>query len=346
MAKFCIGVSSKLNKADGSPAFPGYDISPLQRHDDLDVAMFDGVPELPAETLASYDAMILLGEHVFASNIPAGGRLIHIARMGVGYDTLDVPALTANDIVLTITPGAVRRPMAVATLTLLLALAGRLFDKDRITRGGPNGWARRLDMHGSGLIGRTLGLFGVGNIGAEVLRLARPLDMRFIAHDPYLDPAQAKALDVEPVSSDDIFAQSDFVSLNCPLTPETHHLVNDRTLDLMRPTAYLINTARGGIVDQAALCRALAERRIAGAGLDVLDPEPSASDEPLNSLDNVIMAPHALGWTDQLWAAMADINCAAILAVKDGQVPENVVNPEVLERPGFKDKLAAHARSS
>ena len=345
MNKFRVGASSSLYKADGALAFPGYDLTSLESDSGIDSSLFEAKRELPPTTLADFDAMILLGEQVLARNIPADGRLLHIARMGVGYDTLDVPALTANDIVLTITPDAVRRPMAVATLTFLLALAGRLFDKDRITRGGPEGWARRLDMHGTGLIGRTLGMIGVGNIGADALRLAKPLEMRYIAHDPYLDAAQATALDVELVSLDEVFARADFVSLNCPLTAETHHLVNERTLGLMRPTAYLINTARGGVVDQAALYRALHDGRIAGAGLDVLDPEPSALDEPLNTLDNVIMAPHALGWTDQMWAAMARINCEDILAVRRGMAPANVVNQDVLERPGFKAKLAARANS-
>ena len=159
-----------------------------------------------------------------------------------------------------------------------------------------------IDIWALGLVGRTLGAIGIGNIGAELFRLAKPFDMEFVAHDPFADKKVAAELGIELVSLEDVFRRADVLSVNCPLTPETRHLVNAERLALMKPTAYLINTARGPIVDQKALTKVLQERRIAGAGLDVLESEPPDPADPILKLDNVILAPHALCWTDQCFA--------------------------------------------
>lgn len=336
---YTVGLPRSLFRSDGSANFPSYDLSALADEAAVDVSYFEGASPVAATSVAGFDSIVLLGERMIAESFPVDGRLLHIARMGVGYDTVDVDACTANDVVLTITPDAVRRPMAVATMAFMLALATNMFTKDRLTRQGPNGWQDRTYHHGCGLTGRVLGIVGLGNIGADVARLARPLDMRIVAHDPYIDPAKAEGLGVELVALDDLFAMADFVSLNCPLTPETRHLADARRLGLMKPTAFLINTARGPVADQAALVDVLSARRIAGAGIDVLDPEPSAADEPLHALDNVILAPHALGWTDEMFATMASVNEAAMRSLMAGDHPDNVVNPEVLSRAGFQSKL-------
>ena len=345
MTAYRVGLPTSLKRADGSAHFPSYDVSPLAS-EGCELAAFASTGLLPAETVSGFDSLILLGERFTAASVPADRRLLHIARMGVGYDTVDTAACTANDIVLTITPEAVRRPMAVACLTLLLALTGRLFAKDHLTRQGPEGWAERTRYHGLGLIGRTLGVVGLGNIGAEFVRLARPLEMNVMACDPFVDAETAEALGVELVDLETLFRESDVVSLNCPLTEETHHLADTRLIGLMKPTAYLLNTARGPVVDQSALYEALSMGRIAGAGLDVLDPEPSVYAEPLHALDNVILAPHALGWSDQMFATMAAVNMAAVRAIREGRVPANVVNPAVLERPGFQARLATRSQTA
>ncbi len=346
MNDYRIGLTSGLWRADGAPEFPSYDLSPLGDEPGVVLTRFPASPHLPAAALAGLDAVVLLGERLDGDSLPGDGRLTHVARMGVGYDTVDVAACTAADIVLTITPDAVRRPMAVASLGYLLAITGKLLIKDRMTRRGPEGWAERTRHHGMGLTGRTLGIVGLGNIGLEFARLAAPLEMRMIGHDPYADPARARELGIEPVDLDTLFRVSDVVSLNCPLTEGTRHLVNAERLAQMKPEAYLINTARGPVVDQPALVAALRTGVIAGAALDVQETEPSPADEPLHALDNVILAPHALGWTDELWANMARINAADMRAILRGEPPENAVNPEVFERPGFRAKLARLAGRS
>lgn len=341
MAQFRIGVSaSLLGKGEGAP-FPTYDVTWMHDDPDIEVVALPAESPLPSQALAELDAAILLGERISAESLAGSKRLSLFCRMGVGYDTLDIPACSAADVAVTITPPGVRRPMAVAILTLLLALATNLLHKDRITRGGKPGWRELLNYHGTGLVGRTFAQIGIGNIGAEAMRLVAPLGFRRIAHDPYIDPKVAEELGVELVSLEDAFRQADFMSVSCPLNDETRHLVNAERLALMKPSAFLINTSRGPVVDQRALYEVLKDRRIAGAGLDVFDPEPPEADDPILKLDNVVLTPHALGFSDQMFATMSEVNRAAINAVRAGQNPEHTVNGDVLARDGFKSKLVA-----
>jgi D-3-phosphoglycerate dehydrogenase len=289
-----------------------------------------------------FDALLVLGPRVTAATLDGSQRLALIARFGVGYDTVDTTACTRNDILLTITPSGVRRPVAASAMTLLLALAHRLPEKDRLTREGR--WGEKLNYMGTGTTGRTLGVIGLGNIGREVLKLAAPWDMRHVAFDPFLSPDAAKAAGAELLSLEALLEQSDFVCICCSLSPETHHLLNADRLARMKPTAYLINVARGPIVDQPALTRLLEERRIAGAGLDVFEREPIDVDDPLLKLDNVILAPHAICWTDELFRGIGESCCRSILDVAAGRVPKDVVNREAIERSGLREKLARFAR--
>ena len=341
MSRFRIALSSDFLRPDGSPAYPMFDLSPLENDPDIDffyAPVVDNV--VPASSLGDTDALILLGARFTEESVPEGDRLSMVARFGVGYDNVDVAACTDNAIAVVITPDGVRRPVAVAVLTFILALAGKLFVKDRLTRAGPDGWAERATHMGTGLVGLTLGQLGIGNIGAEVFRVARPLDMTYIAHDPFVDPAVAPELGVELVSLDDLFRRSDFLSISCPLNDETRGLVGERLIGLMKPTASLINTARGPVVDQAALTRALTNGVIAGAGLDVFEDEPTSSDETLATLDNVILTPHALCWTDQCFAGNGAADVRAALAVKRGEEPSGIVNREICGHDRWQRRLA------
>jgi D-3-phosphoglycerate dehydrogenase len=331
MSAFRVAIDGDFIKPDGSPAYPDFDLGPLHANGDIAVEHVALGKVASAKALEGFDALVLLANRFAPESVPADGRLRIVARFGVGYDTVDVDACTKAGIALTITPDGVRRPVAVAIITLMLALAGKLFIKDRLTRQGPAGYAQRSAHMGVGLIGRTLASVGIGNIGAELFRLAKPFDMRFIAHDPYAKPETARELGVTLVDLETVFREGDFVTINCPLMPETHHLVNAQRLALMKPTAYLINTARGPIVDQRAITETLQAGRIAGAGLDVQEREPPDVDDPLLKLDNVILAPHALCWTDQCFAGIGASAVASVLDVAGKRVPRGLVNRTVLQ---------------
>ena len=343
MSAFRVALSGDFRKPDGSPAFPEMDLGPLEQQPNLELVYLENEDVIGPGQLEEIDALILLAHRISAESFPGNKRLSLIARFGVGYDGVDVPACTANACALVITPDGVRRPVAVSILALLFALTGKLIVKDRIARRGPDGWAEKVDHTGMGLVGRTLGALGIGNIGAELFRLAAPFGMRFIAHDPYADPALATELGIELVGLDDVFRQADFVSVSCPLSDATHHLVNADRLALMKPTAYLINTARGPIVDQAALTRVLQEGRIAGAGLDVLEQEPPDPADPILQLDNTIITPHALCWTDQMFEGNGAADVKAVLDVMAGRVPTGIVNREIVDSPGWQARLASYA---
>jgi phosphoglycerate dehydrogenase-like enzyme len=300
----------------------------------------EGGEELTAEQVSPYDAVILLAPNVGAATLEGTDRLALISRFGVGYDNVDVEACTRNGVILTITPEGVRRPVAASILTLLLALSHRLLVKDRIARGGH--WDEKLDHMGVGLTGKTLGSIGLGNIGREMFALAKPLGMRHLAHDPYATSETVAESGAELVDLESLLGVSDFVAVNCALTPETRHLVDAGRLGLMKESAYLINTARGQIVDQAALTEALREGRIAGAGLDVFEEEPADPDDEIFTLPNVICAPHALAWTDELALGNGRSACESVLEVAAGRIPKNVVNHDVIDTPLLQDKLAGY----
>ena len=344
MTQFRVGLSADFMKADGSPAFSSFDLSPLDDDPRIDwsyVAVTDG--RITAVDMEGYDALILLAAGFDADSFPSDDRLSLIARFGVGYDTVDVEACDENNVALVITPNGVRRPVAVSILTLILALSSKLLGKDRIARQGPDGWANRADYMGQGLIDLTLGSIGIGNIGAEMFRLAMPLGMKFIAHDPYADPSTAKELGIELVDLQDVFRRADYLTVNCPLTDETTGLVNADHLTLMKPSAHIINTARGQIVDQAALYAALTSGTIAGAGLDVFEDEPNDAADPLFQLDNVVVTPHALCWTDQCFAGIGLDDITAVKAVLNGEPPIGIVNRKITNNPVWLKKLSAHA---
>ncbi|WP_119270160.1 NAD(P)-dependent oxidoreductase [Taklimakanibacter deserti] len=339
-APFRVALSGDFKKADGSPTYPDFDLGPLTSAPNVEMAFLEPKNPLRAEQLEDFDALILLAHRFTQDSVPKSGRLAAVARFGVGYDTVDVPALSKAGIALVITPDGVRRPVAVSIITLMLALTGKLMIKDKLTREAAAGFAKRSDHMGVGLVGRTLGSVGIGNIGAEMFRMAKPFDMKFIAHDPFADRQVAAELGIELVSLEDVFRKADIVSVSCPLTSETHHLVNAERLGLMKPTAYFINTARGPIVDQKALTKVLQDRKIAGAGLDVLEQEPPDADDPILKLDNVILAPHALCWTDQCFAGNGAADVKAVLDIQKGLEPRGIVNRDVLKHPDWQRRLA------
>jgi D-3-phosphoglycerate dehydrogenase len=339
---FKVGITRDFLKADGTI---GWGDIGLQRLDDAPNLEWEFLPErtrvLSADHLRGYDALALLGPRVTAETLDGLDRLALIARFGVGFDNIDIDACTAHGVVVTNAPDGVRRPMASATMTMILALSHRLFDKDRLTRSA-DGWQRKLDFMGYGLTGKTLGFIGLGNIGQEVARLTAPFGVRRIASDPYLDPAKAAAVNTDLVDLDTLLREADFVITLCQLTPETRHLLNAERLALMKPTAFLISMARGPIVDQQALANALRSGQIRGAAMDVFEQEPIDPNDPILALDNVIVTPHALCWTDEMARSVGGSVIDSILAVASGNTPKFMVNPHVVNQPAFQHKLIGY----
>ncbi|MGH2614094.1 MAG: NAD(P)-dependent oxidoreductase [Thermomicrobiales bacterium] len=309
----------------------------------LEVAFLDDdKPVVTPDQIRDFDAVITGESRWPAASFQGVERLAGIAYWGVGYDGIDIEAATNADVMVAIAAPAARRPMAEAILTFMLALSKNLLSKDRLTRAGH--WAATTRNNGILLRDRVIGLIGVGNIGSDLVTLLQPFaPARLIAFDPYLSPERATALGVELTSLGTLLRESDFVSVTCPLTDETRHMLGEAQFRLMKPTAYFINAARGGIVDQPALVRALAEGWIKGAGLDVFEPEPPAPDDPLLTMDNVIVTAHCLGWTDELSQANSVEDCKAVVNIYHGRPPDYVVNPAVLERPGLQAKLRRFA---
>lgn len=337
--KFRVGVTRDFLKPDGSPGFGEIGLDLLDGDARVEWEyLAENCDEVPADVADRYDALLVLAPKITAATQDGCRRLMLISRFGVGYDNVDVAACTRNGVLLTITPDGVRRPVAVSALAFLLALSHRMFAKDRLIREGR--WAEKLDFMGIGLTGRTLGIIGLGNIGREVCTLARPFEMRHVAHDPYASVESAAECGATLMELDELLRVSDFVVICCALTESTRHLLDARRLSLMKPTAYLINVARGPIVDQRALTRILQEGQIAGAALDVFEQEPIDPDDPLLSLENVILAPHAICWTDELFLRNGQEACRNILDVAHGRIPTHVVNRDVIERPEFREKLA------
>jgi D-3-phosphoglycerate dehydrogenase len=325
---FKLGIVRDVLNAAGEPSFGRAALEVLKGNPRLEWEYTaESVKEITPELASCYDGLYVNSSRVSAATVARGDRRVRIiARHGVGYDSVDVPALTAKGVVLTNTPLAIRRPVAVATLTLLFALAGRLFAKDRITRAGR--WAERNDLMGKGLVGRTLGIVGGGGIGQELLRVSAPFGMRRIVADPYANEAALRALDASLVPLDRLMGESDFVVVACLLTDETRHLIGAKQFALMKPDAYFINVARGPIVDEPALIGALRECRIAGAALDVFEQEPVDPANPLLGMDNVIVTPHALCWTDECFHAIATSGLQSVVDFSLGRRPAHIVNPE------------------
>ena len=253
--KFTIGVSRQLLNEDLTAVIPEFDFTPLLENPAVELTALAAVGggDLSAEDIAHLDAVVLFLERVTSNTVSSESRTTVFARYGVGFDTLDVDACNDAGIAIAIAPDGVCRPVATTVIALMLALSLNLLKKDELVRSGAASWASKSDFNGMGLVGRTLGIVGLGNIGAEVARLAAPFGMNLIAHDPLISNDQAESVGVQRVSLQEVFSQSDVLSLNCPLNPETRHLVDEKHLALMKPTSYLINTARGPVVDEKAL---------------------------------------------------------------------------------------------
>jgi phosphoglycerate dehydrogenase-like enzyme len=333
MEKLKVGLTRDLLNPDGEPSFGREALGLLDRCPSLDWEWIpESIREITPDIAARYDAIHINGPRVTRESITRGDRKVKLfARHGVGYDSVDVAACTERGILVTNAPLGVRRPVAVMTMTFVLALSQKLMLKQTLAR--ENRWSERQQNLGDGLVGRTLGVIGAGSIGREILRLARPFNLELLAADPHVDPLEIELLGARPVALDALLRDADYVAVACLLNAATHHLIDARALALMKPSAYFINVARGPIVDEQALIAALQSGAIAGAGLDVFEQEPPAPDNPLLAMDNVIATPHSLCWTDQCFGGLGASAIQSIVDLAERRVPMYVVDRKALDHP-------------
>ncbi|MGJ4935133.1 hydroxyacid dehydrogenase [Bradyrhizobium sp. HKCCYLRH3083] len=307
----------------------------LAARDDVEMIEF---PNL----ISAADFSVLLASHAPVHGVALGatrfgepelvaaGDMKVVTRIGVGFDAVDVPALSRHKVPLMVAGTANSPSVAEQALFMMLTLAKRANEMHAMVKDGT--WGSRLGVLPFDLYGKTVLIIGFGRIGTRTAKRCLAMEMQVLVYDPYKPAADITAAGCEPVTDlDAALPRADFVSIHCPKTPETIGLFNAARLRLMKPTAYLINTARGGLVDEAALYDALVSGRLAGAGLDVFEQEPPPVGHALHMLPNVIMAPHVAGVTREAVDRMSEQTARNILSVLDGEpIRQNVINQDVL----------------
>lgn len=337
-AQFNVVLTADFYDSAGTPRYSDLGLDTFSGSDHIRVARIpEHRAEITADQLAGQHAALVLSPRVTAGSLAGCDDLLVISRFGVGYDSVDIAACTAHDVLVTITRGAVDRPVAEATIGWMLALTHRVLQKDHLVRTGK--WDERSRHMGCELRDRTLGVIGLGGIGRKLVELLQGFGMRPpIAFDPYAPPAAFEQTGVRQVALEELLSTADFVSLHCPLNENTRGLIGAEQLRLMKPDAYLLNLARGGIVDEDALYDALAGRLIAGAALDCFENEPVITPHRLGELENVLLAPHSIAWTEELFRDIGRTACQSILDLSQGRRPQGAVNPEVFDSETFHRK--------
>lgn len=283
------------------------------------------------KNIKGMDALLcMLSDKIDAEVMDVAPSLKVITTYSVGYDHIDITEATKRGIYVTYTPGVLTDATADFAWTLILATARRIVEYDKFVREGKwkIGWSPTF-MLGRDVHGKTLGIVGLGRIGSAVARRAKGFGMKILYHNTKRSPEKEKELDVEYRSLESLLKESDIVSLHVPLNDTTRNMIGEKQLKLMKPTAYLINTSRGAVIDEAALIKALKEKWIAGAGLDVFVKEPIDPNNPLLKLDNVVLAPHMASAGFETRYKMAEITAKDLLAVLNGEAPLYLVNPDV-----------------
>ena len=310
-------------------------IDRLRREFEVELNSEDRI--LPKQELIAHlrnkdGALTLLTDAIDLEVLESTPRLKAVANFAVGFNNVAVDSATKLGVVITNTPGVLTETTADFAWTLLMAAARRVVEADKFARAGKfKAWGPKMFL-GYDIYGKTLGLVGLGRIGQAVARRAAGFNMRVVFHDPESIPDRIiKELGVTRLPFDELLRVSDFISLHVPLFPETHHLLNDHTFALMKPTCIVINTSRGPVVDEKALVRAVRDGKIAGAGLDVFEREPEIEPE-LFAMENVILAPHIASASHETRLRMCMMAADNLIAALKGERPPNLVNPQVWDK--------------
>lgn len=314
---------------------PEENIEELRKHFDVEVNRDDRAlsKEELKEKLKGKDGVVSLLTDTIDGEVldAAGSQLKIVANYAVGFNNFDLAAATERGVILTNTPGVLDEATATLTFTLLLSMARRIPEADKFLRDGKwKGWAPMFFI-GLDVGGKTLGIAGLGRIGKNVARKAKGFDMKIVYTDVCRNEEFEKQVGAAFVDKETLLKESDFLTLHVPLVPETHHYIGEKELKMMKKTAVLINASRGPVVDEAALVKALKEKEIWGAGLDVFEDEPMIAPG-LSDLDNVVIVPHIASATMDTRLKMGAIAVGNIIKVLGGQLPDTCVNPEVLKK--------------
>ena len=337
---FRIALTADFYNESGEPKFADLGLSLLDGHDNIQVTKFgEHHSTITPQQLTDCAGVIVLTPRVTLDTLANSAELLAIGRFGVGYDSVDVGACTEHDVLAMITAGAVDRPVAEATIGWMIALTHHMLAKDRLVRTGR--WDDRTQYMGCELRERTLGVIGLGGIGRTLISLLKGFGMRQpLVFDPFVPADIIEQLGVRPVGLEELLDKADFVSIHCPLTEQTKGLIGAAEIAKMKQGAYLLNTARGGIVDERALYDALKSRHLAGAALDCFEHEPVTQPHRFGELENVILAPHSIAWTAEMFRDIGRTACQSMLDLSMGKRPVGVLNPELFERESFRHKWA------
>jgi D-3-phosphoglycerate dehydrogenase len=305
----------------------------LSRYASVTVANTTSEDQL-VELVKDVDVIMVVYAKITKRIINSATKLKGIIRYGIGVDNIDLEAATAKGVIVANVPDYAIETVADHTWALILALVRRIVIADKYVRNrlyigkwtNPPEYLRGIDLSG-----KVLGLVGVGRIGREVAKRAKGFGVKILGYDPYISSDVAKEFGIELVNLDTLLRESDIISIHCPLTKETYHLINEDKIRLMRKRPYIINTARGAIIDEKALYKALKEGWIAGAALDVFEIEPPPENNPLFELDNVVLTPHIAWYTEEALRRLEMSAVEEAIRILRGELPKNIVNKEVLK---------------
>ncbi|MCH7577115.1 MAG: D-glycerate dehydrogenase [Chloroflexi bacterium] len=325
---------------------PGGALDLLAQHTELRVWEEELPPppqELRSQAAACHGLLTLLTDRVDTALLDSAPNLIVVSNMATGFDNIDLPGASERNVLVTRTPGVLSETVADFTFALLLAAARRIPEADRYVRAGRwRTWGPSI-LLGRDVFGATLGIVGMGDVGAAVAKRARGFGMRIVYHSNSRKPRLERRYGMTYLPLEELLRQSDFVTLHVPLTEETRRLISRRELGLMKESAVLMNTSRGSLVDQTALYEALKFGRIGGAALDVTDPEPIQPDDPLLTLENVVIVPHVASASVATREHMANLAAENLLTALRGRIPKDTANREVAAawRAARRQRLAS-----
>jgi len=316
----------------------------IEKIDEAGLKLLEGISEVKLASGASEETLMEESRDMDAIVIRALGRITAkvmdkaprlkvVGRHGVGVDNIDLEAATRRGILVVYTPEANAEAVADHTMGLIIALSKKIVQGNYALKFKGN-WNFRYEQRGIDVYGKTFGIIGLGRIGQRVAKRAKGFDMKVLVYDPYINRDSASKVGVELVDLETLLRSSDFVTIHVPLTEETRKLLSEREFNLMKTGAFLVNTSRGGVVDERAMVKALSTGRVAGAGLDVFEKEPPDPENPLFKFDNVIVTPHMASHTVESLRKMAIEVAEGVVKVLKGETPTNIVNPEVLKAKG------------